>query len=145
MCNCNNKYKPAIVRATLAGGSETPPYYYLVNILQELCRKGCADGALVFSPVFKFVGAEQVGISQWIAHMNVTGLITYMPCGCGTCGSKSVPVDADFDIPIFSAAPITSVVPTPGTPDNDIKTAPCHDCGCVFECIVPMTLVVTNV
>lgn len=136
--NCN-MIQPAVITATLAAGDTASPYFYQVNISQRLCHKTCADVAPVFNPRFSLVSLENVGTSQYIATINVQGIISYVPCGGGCC-TKQQPINQNFTVPIFSTATLNNVTVTAGNVTNSVATSACQNCSRAFVSETPLTL-----
>ena len=137
-----NKNNQATITATLAAGSTTSPYFVEVNISQTLCSPTCVDETPVFNPAFSYVSLSNVGTGQYVINVHVEGVIAYVPCGCGTCGTRSQLISQDFTIPLASATAPTSVTIEPGTAVNTIDAVGCQNCGRLFVCEVPLTITV---
>lgn len=140
----NKNTKPAIITATIAAGSSSSPYYVDCNITQMLCRKTCKDDVPVFSPSFSILSFSQVATGDYIVTVHVEGVISYTPCGCGTCVSVPQIISQDFTIPVRSVAAISQVTITAGTSVNAIACSSCQNCSNVFVCQTPLTLAVTT-
>lgn len=138
----NRLTRPAVITATLALGATTAAPYYDVNITQQLCTAACADEKPVFEPKFSVRGITTVGTSQYIITMHVEGVVSYVPCRCGTCCTRSQVISQDFTIPVFSATPVTSVTPSAGASANGIARTACSDCSRTFVSDTPLTLTI---
>lgn len=136
--NCN-AIQPAVITATLAAGDAASPYFYQVNISQRLCYKTCADVTPVFNPRFSLVSLDNVGTSQYVATINVQGIISYVPCNGGCC-TKQQPINQNFTVPIFSTAALTTVTVTSGNVVNSVAAQPCQNCSRAFVSETPLTL-----
>lgn len=136
--NCN-MIQPAVITATLAAGDAASPYFYQVNISQRLCYKTCADVTPVFNPRFSLVSLDNVGTSQYVATINVQGIISYVPCGGGCC-TKQQPINQNFTVPIFSTAALTNLTVTAGNVVNSVAAQPCQNCSRAFVSETPLTL-----
>lgn len=137
-----SKIKSAVITPVLAAGSVTSPYYYQVNITQELCYPACAEEAPVFAPQFVYMGLTQVGTGQYVATIRVQGIISYVQCG-GDCGcTKTQPLIQDFTIPIASATAPTSVSVVSGNTVNAISSSPCQQCAKLLASETPLTVTV---
>lgn len=136
--NCN-MIQPAVITATLAAGDTASPYFVQVNISQRLCYKTCADVAPVFNPRFSLVSLDNVGTSQYVATINVQGIISYVPCNGGCC-TKQQPINQNFTVPIFSTAALTNVTVTAGSVVNSVAAQPCQKCSRAFVSETPLTL-----
>ena len=137
-----NKQNPAIITATLAAGSTTSPYYVQVNISQKLCQPTCVDETPVFAPVFSYVSLSNVGTSQYVINVHVEGVISYIPCGCNTCATRSQLISQDFTIPLYSATAPTSVTIASGVAVNGVEGIGCENCSRAFVSEVPLTITV---
>lgn len=137
--NCKNMIQPAVITATLAAGDTASPYFYQVNISQRLCFKTCADQTPVFNPRFSLVSLDNIGTSQYIATINVQGIISYVPCNGGCC-TKQQPINQNFTIPIFSTTALTNVTVTSGNVVNSVAASACQDCSRAFVSETPLTL-----
>lgn len=137
----NTMAKNATITTTLAAGSAASPYYFMANLTKSLCAPCCAATPPVFAPKFSVVGISAVGTGQYVATINVQGLITYDPCGTNCC-AKTEPVNQNFTIPFASAAAPTSVSVSAGTTTNAISAQPCKVCGRVFVSETPLALAV---
>lgn len=140
----NNKTNPAIIHATYGIGSTFAAPYYDINIQQLLCSCACADERPVFDPKFSVQSVENVGPSQYLIYLHVEGVISYIPCHCGSCCTRTQLLSQDFTIPIFTAAAPTAVTATAGAPRNSIIRNACNPCSRAFECDVPLTLTITT-
>lgn len=139
----NNAIQPAVITATLAAGDTASPYFYQVNISQRLCFKTCAEQTPVFNPRFSLVSLDNVGTSQYIATINVQGIISYVPCNGGCC-TKTQPINQNFTIPIFSTTALTGVTVVSGNVVNSVAAAPCQKCSRVFVSETPLTITTTT-
>ena len=139
-----NKNNQAIITATLAAGSTTSPDFYEVNISQKLCSPTCADDTPVFTPAFSYVSLSNVGTSQYVINIHVEGVISYVPCGCGTCGTRSQLISQDFTIPLFSATAPTSVTIEAGAAVNSVDAIGCQNCSKDFVSEIPLTITVAT-
>ena len=137
-----NKIQSAVITPVLAAGSTTSPYYYLLNITQRLCFPTCADNTPVFTPQFTLVGTTQVGTGQYIATIRVQGIISYVPCNCGCCCTKTQPLSQEFTIPIASATAPTSVTVVAGNTINSVAATSCNPCSRTFVSETPLTITV---
>lgn len=136
--NCN-MIQPAVITATLAAGDTASPYFVQVNISQRLCYKTCADVTPVFNPRFSLVSLDNVGTSQYVATINVQGIISYVPCNGGCC-TKQQPINQNFTVPIFSTTALTTVTVTAGNVVNSVAAQPCQNCSRAFVSETPLTL-----
>lgn len=140
----NRKTIQAIITATLAAGSTSSPYRYDVNITQQLCQPACADETPVFLPSFRLIGVENIGTSHYKASIHVEGVISYIPCGCSSCNTKSQTISQDFSISFISTAAPASVVVTAGETANAIAKNACCDCSKTFVSETPLSVAVTT-
>lgn len=136
----NKRTIPAIITATLAIGATTAAPYYDINITQQLCTPACVDETPVFEPKFSVKSIANVGTSQYIVVIHVEGVISYIPCNCGACCTRSQVVSQDFTIPVFSATAINAVTVNAGAAHNGIARIACCDCSRTFVSDVPVTL-----
>lgn len=139
----NNKTIPAIIHTTLAIGSTASAPYYDVNIQQQLCQCACSDERPVFKPSFSVIGIEDVGTNQHLVYIHVEGVVSYVPCGYGTCCTKSQIISQDFTIPVYNAASITATI-SAGDSRNYIVQNACAKCSKTFESDTPITLTITT-
>ena len=135
---------PAIINATLAVGASATAPYYDINITQRLCSPACCDETPVFAPKFFVKTIESVGTSQYLITMHVEGTISYMPCGCGCCATRTLLLSQDFTIPVFSATAITGASVASGTSSNAISKLPCQSCSRTFVSDTPVTITLTT-
>lgn len=123
---------PAIIVANLAAGSYSTPYLYDVEIAQRLCVEACADEVPVFAPVFTLKSVAAGGVTGlWIATLHVEGVVSYIPCGCGSCATKVQVISQDFTLPIKASAEPTLTL-TQGTTSNGILRNTCSRCSRTF-------------
>ena len=116
-----------------------------MNITQQLCTPACVDETPVFAPKFSVKSIANVGTSQYIIVIHVEGVISYIPCNCGSCCTRSQVVSQDFTIPVFSATAINSATIAVGTVQNGIARISCCNCSKTFvsDCPVTLTIVTT--
>lgn len=139
----NKRTIPANITATLAVGATATAPYYDINITQQLCAFACADETPVFSPEFTVRSVSNVGTSQYMITIHVEGVISYVPCNCDTCCTRSQLVSQDFTIPVFSANAITAVTLAKGNVQNGIVKYACRACSKTFVSDVPLTMTIT--
>lgn len=135
---------PAIIHATLAVGASATAPYYDVNITQQLCSAACCDETPVFAPKFSVKSIENVGASQYLINIHVEGTISYMPCGCGCCATRTQMIPQDFAVPAFSATAITGATLTVGASSNAVPKPPCQSCSRTFVSDTPVTITLTT-
>ena len=141
-CSCN-KIQPAVITPTLAAGSVASPYFWEVNISQRLCYPTCADVTPVFSPQFSLVSVTPVGTGQYMATIQVQGIISYVPCN-GSCGcTKQQPISQEFTIPIASTTAPTVTIAA-GASVNSVAASGCQTCSRSFVSETPLTVTVTT-
>lgn len=128
--------------ATLAVGATATAPYYDVNITQQLCAPSCVDETPVFNPQFSVKSIDNVGTSQYLITIHVEGVISYVPCNCGSCCTRSQVVSQDFTIPVFSATAITNVITSLGSVKNRLVKVACCSCSKTFVCDAPLTLTI---
>ena len=128
--------------ATLAVGATATAPYYGVNITQQLCAPSCVDETPVFNPQFSVKSIDNVGTSQYLITIHVEGVISYVPCNCGSCCTRSQVVSQDFTIPAFSATAITNVTTSLGSVKNRLVKVACCSCSKTFVCDAPLTLTI---
>ena len=138
----NKRTIPACIMATLAVGATATAPYYDVNITQQLCAPSCVDETPVFNPQFSVKSIANVGTSQYLITIHVEGVISYVPCNCGSCCTRSQVVSQDFTIPVFSATAITSVTTSLGSVKNRLVKVACCSCSKTFVCDAPLTLTI---
>lgn len=138
----NKRTIPACIMATLAVGATATAPYYDVNITQQLCAPSCVDETPVFNPQFSVKSIANVGTSQYLVTIHVEGVISYVPCNCGSCCTRSQVVSQDFTIPVFSAAAITTVTTSLGSVKNRLVKVACCSCSKTFVCDAPLTLTI---
>ena len=130
----------ANISATLAAGSVASPFYYQVNITEQLCKNSCGNATPDFNPTFVLMNYTPVGLNQYVANISVRGTICYVPCGSGACCTKPQLVYGTFSVPFYSETVPTSVTISQGAAINDISTSGCNRCGNTFVCECPLTL-----
>lgn len=140
----NKRTFPANIITTLAVGSSTTAPYYDINITQQLCVPACADETPVFAPKFTIKSIANVGTSQYLVVLHVEGVISYVPCGCGSCCTRSQVVSQDFTIPVFSATAISGITASVGSIQNGIAKVSCQSCSKTFVCDAPLTLTIAT-
>ena len=128
--------------ATLAVGATATAPYYDVNITQQLCAPSCVEETPVFNPQFSVKSIDNVGTSQYLITIHVEGVISYVPCNCGSCCTRSQVVSQDFTIPVFSATAITNVTISLGSVKNRLVKVACCSCSKTFVCDAPLTLTI---
>ena len=128
--------------ATLAVGATATAPYYDVNITQQLCAPSCVDETPVFNPQFSVKSIANVGTSQYLITIHVEGVISYVPCNCGSCCTRSQVVSQDITIPVFSATAITNVTTSLGSVKNRLVKVACCSCSKSFVCDAPLTLTI---
>lgn len=138
------KQLPAVVHATLAVGSVATAPYYDINISQTLCTPACADETPVFAPQFSVISIEPVGTNQYAINMHVEGIISYVPCGCNCCNTKTQVVSQNFSIPVYSTTAVTGATITQSTTQNLIVRIPCSNCSREFVSETPITITITT-
>lgn len=138
----NKRTIPACIMATLAVGATATAPYYDVNITQQLCAPSCVDETPVFNPQFSVKSIDNVGTSQYLITIHVEGVISYVPCNCGSCCTRSQVVSQDFTIPVFSATAITNVNTSLGSVKNRLVKVACCSCSKTFVCDAPLTLTI---
>lgn len=129
----------------LAAGRAASPFYYEAKVLHRLCGKTSCPP--VFVPTFSVIGFRQVSATaaagQYVAIVNVQGIVTFTPCG--SCCAKSQTVNETIDVPFFSATAPTAVSIASGSPFNALS----YDGGCrkccsnSFVSSIPVTLTIT--
>lgn len=138
----NKRTIPACIMATLAVGATATAPYYDVNITQQLCAPSCVEETPVFNPQFSVKSIDNVGTSQYLITIHVEGVISYVPCNCGSCCTRSQVVSQDFTIPVFSATAITNVITSLGSVKNRLVKVACCSCSKTFVCDAPLTLTI---
>ena len=138
----NKRTIPACIMATLAVGATATAPYYDVNITQQLCAPSCVDETPVFNPQFSVKSIANVGTSQYLVTIHVEGVISYVPCNCGSCCTRSQVVSQDVTIPVFSATAITNVTTSLGSVKNRLVKVACCSCSKTFVCDAPLTLTI---
>lgn len=138
----NKRTIPACIMATLAVGATATAPYYDVNITQQLCAPSCVDETPVFNPQFSVKSISNVGTSQYLITIHVEGVISYVPCNCGSCCTRSQVVSQDFTIPVFSSTAITNVTISLGSVKNRLVKVACCSCSKTFVCDAPLTLTI---
>jgi hypothetical protein len=136
-----NKIQSATITATLAAGSMTSPYSYLVNVTQRLCYPTCADTTPVFLPQYSIVSTTSVGTGLYLVTINVQGSINYVQCNGGCGCTKSQPLNQDFTILIASAT-VPTITMAQGATNNSVSATACQDCTRTFVSETPLTITV---
>lgn len=140
----NKRTLPANITATLSVGATATAPYFDINVTQQLCSPACVDEVPVFNPTFSLKGVSNVGTSQYVATIHIEGVISYIPCNCGSCCTRSQVVSQDFTIPIFSATAISNVSIVTGNSQNGIARYSCCDCSKIFVSNIPLTMTITT-
>lgn len=135
---------PALIHATFGAGKNSSPYYYDVNITQTLCQAACCDDKPIFKPQFSVVSLEEVGTGQFIVNVHVEGAVSYIPCGCGSCATRTQNISQDFSIPVYSATALTGASISVGTTQNYMAKEPCCQYSKTFVSDTPISLSVTT-
>ena len=138
---CSNA-KRAVITASLAAGSTASPYQYSVDIEQRLCHAVCVDNVPVFAPALSLVNVTPVSATVYSVVVNVSGTISYTPCGC-QCNGKVMPINQNFEFKITSASAPTVTI-AGGVAANSLAPAPCCDCTRNFVSSIPMTVTVAT-
>lgn len=136
-----NKIQSANITATLAAGSTTSPYSYLVNVTQRLCYPTCVDVNPVFLPQYSLVSTSLVSTGLYSVTINVQGAINYVPCNGGCGCTKSQPLNQNFTILIASAT-VPTITIAQGATTNAVSVAACQTCGRTFVSETPLTVTV---
>lgn len=134
-----NKIQSPTITATLAAGSTTSPYNYLVNVTQRLCYPTCADTTPVFLPQYSIVSTTSVGTGLYLVTINVQGSINYVQCNGGCGCTKSQPLNQDFTILIASAT-VPTITMAQGATNNSVSATACQDCTRTFVSETPLTI-----
>ena len=140
----NSKTIPAIITPTLALNASASSPYYDINITQQLCQPACVDETPVFTPAFSPIYVEPVGTNQYMAYIHVEGVISYAPCGCGTCATRSQIVSQDFALPVYSTTAISGVTIEAGATRNAVQRMACCQCSKTFVSNTPITVTFTT-
>jgi hypothetical protein len=136
-----NKIQSANITATLAAGSTTSPYSYLVNVTQRLCYPTCVDVTPVFLPQYSLVSTALVSTGLYSVTINVQGAINYVPCNGGCGCTKSQPLNQNFTILIASAT-VPTVTIAQGATTNAVSATACQPCSRTFVSETPLTVTV---
>ena len=132
---------PALIHATLANGGPANAPFYDVNITQELCQAACCDETPYFKPQFSIRSVQNVGTNQYVVVIHVEGAISYIPCCCGCCQTRTQVVSQDFTIPLYrTTAPTVTL--TTGDSANGMARRPCCQCSRIFVSETPLTLTI---
>lgn len=134
-----NKIQSATITATLAAGSTTSPYSYLVNVTQRLCYPTCAETTPVFLPQYSIVSTTSVGTGLYLVTINVQGSINYVQCNGGCGCTKTQPLNQDFTILIASAT-VPTITMAQGATNNSVSATACQDCTRTFVSETPLTI-----
>lgn len=136
-----NKIQSANITATLAAGSTTSPYTYLINVTQRLCYPTCADTTPVFLPQYSLVSTSLVSAGLYSVTINVQGTINYVPCNGGCGCMKAQPLNQDFTILIASAT-VPTITIAQGTTTNSVSATACQPCSRTFVSETPLSITV---
>ena len=136
-----NKIQSANITATLAAGSMTSPYTYLINVTQRLCYPTCADTTPVLLPQYSLVSTSLVSAGLYSVTINVQGTINYVPCNGGCGCMKAQPLNQDFTILIASAT-VPTITIAQGTTVNSVSASACQPCSRTFVSETPVTVTV---
>jgi hypothetical protein len=136
-----NKIQSANITATLAAGSTTSPYSYLINVTQRLCYPTCADTVPVFLPQYSLVSTSLVSTGLYSVTINVQGTINYVPCNGGCGCTKAQPLNQDFTILVASAT-VPTITIAQGSTANAVSATACQPCSRTFVSETPVTVTV---
>lgn len=136
-----NKIQSANITATLAAGSTTSPYSYLVNVTQRLCYPACVDVTPVFLPQYSLVSTTLVSEGLYSVTINVQGAINYVPCNGGCACTKSQPLNQNFTILIASAT-VPTITIAQGATTNAVSATACQSCSRTFVSETPLAVTV---
>lgn len=129
----------AIINVTLAAGSATSPYYFLVHLRKSLKRPACIAQMPAFAPQVRLVSYRSIGVGQYEALVNVQGVIGYRrPCG----GSAVEVINQNFVVPFYTAAAPESVTVEGGDVTNVLLPSSCGNVSRVFASEFPVTLTI---
>ena len=134
-----NKIQSANITATLAAGSTTSPYTYLINVTQRLCYPTCVDVNPVFLPQYSLVSVTNVGTGLYSVTINVQGAINYVPCNGGCGCTKAQPLNQDFTI-LISSATVPTITIAQGATQNAVSATACQPCSRTFVSETPLTI-----
>ena len=134
-----NKIQSAVITPTLAAGSTTSPYAYLVNVTQRLCFPTCVETTPVFLPQYSIVSTTLVSTGLYSVTINVQGTISYVQCGGGCGCTKTQPLNQDFTILIASAT-VPTITLAQGSTNNSVSATACQDCTRTFVSETPLTI-----
>jgi hypothetical protein len=137
-----NKIQSANITATLAAGSTTSPYNYLVNVTQRLCFPTCVDETPVFIPQYSLVSSALVSTGLYSVTINVQGSINYVPCNGGCACTKTQPLNQNFTILIASAT-VPTIAIAQGATSNAVSASACQSCSRTFVSETPLTVTVS--
>ena len=136
-----NKIQSANITATLAAGSTTSPYSYLINVTQRSCYPTCADTVPVFLPQYSLVSTSLVSTGLYSVTINVQGTINYVPCNGGCGCTKAQPLNQDFTILVASAT-VPTITIAQGSTTNAVSATACQPCSRTFVSETPVTVTV---
>lgn len=137
-----NKIQSANITATLAAGSTTSPYSYLVNLTQRLCYPTCVETTPVFLPQYSLVSTSLVSAGLYAVTINVQGVISYVLCGGGCGCTKTQPLNQNFTILIASAT-VPTIAIASGATNNAVSATACQPCSRTFVSETPLTVTVS--
>ena len=86
------KQNSANITTTLAAGSVASPYAIMARIEQTLCAPVSVDNLPIFAPTFSVLSFSEVSTDQYVAIVQVEGVIFYSPCGGNIYAARPLPI-----------------------------------------------------
>lgn len=136
------KQNSANITTTLAAGSVASPYAIMARIEQTLCAPVSVDNLPIFAPTFSVLSFSEVATDQYVAIVQVEGVIFYSPCGGNIYAARPLPIKQTFPFDFVSATAPTSVTIASGVAVNSIVTAARQNCSRDFVSEIPLTLTI---
>ena len=136
------KQNSANITTTLAAGSVASPYAIMARIEQTLCVPVCVDNVPIFAPTFTVLSFSEVAPTQYVAVVQVEGVIYSNPCGGNTCGTRPQTIKKTFPFDFSSATAPTSVTIESGVVVNSLVASACQSLSREFLSVIPLTFTV---
>ena len=130
------------ITTTLVAGSIDSPYSVMARIEQILCAPVCVDNVPIFAPTFTVLSFSEVAPTQYVAIVQVEGVIFYSPCGGNIYAARPLPIKQTFPFDFVSATAPTSVTITAGAVVNTLVVSGNQSLSSDFVSEIPLTLTI---
>ena len=136
------KQNSANITTTLAAGSVASPYAIMARIEQTLCAPVSVDNLPIFAPTLSVLSFSGVATDQYVAIVQVEGVIFYSPCGGNIYAARPLPIKQTFPFDFVSATAPTSVTITAGAVVNTLVVSGEQSLSRDFVSEIPLTLTI---